>query len=73
MLRVIIEMVPFGVEEDKRVLEEIVIINRGARNNIALYEIKCQNKGSVWVDGFDRDRGYRELVKEALLKIVAQK
>jgi len=63
MLRVIVEIVPFGVEEDKRVLDIVEIANISG-GNISNYRIQSGDKTEYVTH--DRSLGFEKLVLEAL-------
>lgn len=77
MLRVTIELVPFGVEALAKTIAEVCIANVGgnketneANYEVAGYEIKTDNKieefaGTIF--SHDRNQGARKLVAEVLL------
>ena len=73
MIRVTVEMVPFGQESMKRILGVLEIANLRARgNNHADYQVRRYDSSAekeMWsVKGFDRERGCWALIEEALRK-----
>lgn len=74
MLRVTIEVVPYGMESLARTISEICIANVGTENNIANYEIAgYENKDGkitevAWeLNNFPREEGALELLRRVLL------
>lgn len=69
MLRVTLEMVPFGNEEKKRLIGKMEISNVYGDSEFADYTIKmveCDFKEAGKIKGFTRCRGAWNLVKEAM-------
>jgi hypothetical protein len=75
MLRVTIELVPFGVEAMSKTIAELCIANTGTEDNIANYEVagyqvKTDNKIEEFagqITSYDRNQGALNLVAEVLL------
>lgn len=77
MLRVTIELVPFGVEAMAKTIAEVCIANVGTNNEenvanyeVAGYEVKTDNKIEEFAGtilSYDRNQGARKLVAEVLL------
>jgi hypothetical protein len=69
MLRLTLEMVPFGQEEKKRTIGMLEVSNIGVNENVADYRAVF-TKGNLsvtsWVKGFQRSKGAWALVKKAL-------
>lgn len=78
MLRLTLEMVPFGDEERKYQIGEIVIANTGGTHEIGNYSVLYWNgrKGSkgtlmnedkhVYIDKYDRSKGAWKLAIKAI-------
>lgn len=66
MIRVTIQKIPFGVEENKQTLGVLEISNRHTwMDNHADYKVKEGHR--EWdIIGFDRERGVWDLLREAL-------
>ncbi len=75
MLRVTIELVPYGVEEMAKTISELCIANVKTEDNIASYEASGYAVGTdkkitefaVKLDGYDRNEGAVRLVADILL------
>ncbi len=72
MLRVKVEIVPFGMESCAKELAEIIIINTGkGDHDIGEYRYTIEGTGADAscgeIHNFDRRRGSVELLKEVLL------
>ena len=80
MLRIRIEIVPYGQEEDKYQIEEINIANVGGDKYKANYEVYLNNdprltpkpKYDILLKKYHRQKGARELVRTALNKLFAR-
>lgn len=69
MLRVTVEIVPYGVEKNAKVIERMLIANVGTEHNIADYEFVQTDSGNRWageIRNFPRDWGAWALIREAL-------
>lgn len=70
MLRVIIDLCPFGDESKARKIGEMVIGNTGsAGGNLANYVVLLEGIEVAQVEAFDRGEGPWELVAEAVGKL----
>ncbi|MFA5352624.1 MAG: hypothetical protein WC291_00170 [Thermodesulfovibrionales bacterium] len=74
MIRVTIEMVPFGIEAAKRPISTIQIVNtmegtHEVGNYRAIIYENGEKKKAVEVKGFVRSRGAVQLLKEVLKKV----
>lgn len=75
MLRVTVELVPFGVEAMSKTIAELCIANTSTEDNIATYEfagyqVKTDNKIEDFagqITSYDRNQGALNLVAEVLL------
>lgn len=80
MLRVRIEVVPYGREEDKYQIEEINIVNVGGDNYKANYKVFVNKdprltnleEHDILIKKFHRQKGARELVRSVLNKLYAK-
>lgn len=72
MLKVTIEIVPFGIEAAKRKLGVLSISNDGKGNSlIGNYKLRYADEETIREDsyvGYDRAKGFLPLVIESLLK-----
>ena len=74
MLRVTIEIVPFGIEKDKRTLSQFIIGNvYTRRTNVADYSIIEDGKEIAKVLKYKRENGYLLLVIKAITAIIVAK
>lgn len=70
MIRVTIDVVPFGIESSSRQITEIIINNDGTGTNekgnynISIYDETGEHRSSV--KGFNRNLGALQLLKKAL-------
>lgn len=75
MLRVTLEMVPFGQEATKRTIGVIEISNIGGDSNYGKYEASLlsdedtSGKKDVFIDCFERSNGAWSLVRRAISKL----
>jgi hypothetical protein len=80
MLRVKIEIVPYGREEDRYQIEEINIANVGGDNYKANYKVFVDKdprftgleECDIIIKKFKRQKGARELVRSVLNKLYAK-
>jgi hypothetical protein len=75
MLVIKIEMHPYGKEEDKKVLEEIKIVNTMThieRPKFGNYSIVKDGKEVARVNNYERAKGFLPLVKKAIAEIIAR-
>lgn len=78
MLRITVEIVPFGNENAAREIGKGYVINDGTgTNNISNYncifkEIDNNKENKIKVKGFNRKKGFWPLVGEALKKMQKQ-
>lgn len=79
MLKITVEIIPFGVESLTRKLGEGYIINDGTgignkgNYNCEFKEFDKYLEDKVKIKEFDRDRGFWELIYEALKKLKESK
>lgn len=80
MLKVKIEIVPYGREEDKYQIEEINIVNVGGDNYKANYKVFVNKdprlteleEYDIMIKKFHRQKGARELVRKVLNKLFSK-
>ena len=71
MLRITLEMVPFGVENAKRTIGTMEIANVGGTDKFGQYSVSMESdhvSGVQRIERFDRRRGAWALVSTALRK-----
>ena len=80
MLRVTIEIVPFGIESRARVISRLFIANIKSRpNNVSDYHYKLEDIDNTeqevegTVKNFERDNGHLALVKRVLSNLLRKK
>jgi len=74
MLKITVELIPYGIEECKETLSVVEIANvKMLKNNKADYNILYNKIAKYSIKKFDRDEGHLELVRQALEKILAKK
>jgi len=73
VLKITIEMIPFGEEKNKRLLHTITIGNVKTKNNISNYSVKLDevDKG-ILIKSFPRSLGMFELLKRVLGKLLQE-
>lgn len=70
MLRITVESVPFGEEDDASIIEQLTIANVGGDDRKANYEFAISDQGETFygrVGGFMRRDGAWELVEKCLV------
>ena len=80
MLRIKIEIVPYGREEDKYQIEEINIVNVGGDNYKGNYKVYFNEdprltpelEHDIMIKKFKRQKGARELLRTVLNKFKAK-
>lgn len=74
MLRVKIDIIPFGIEEDIRNISTIEIANiRTHDGNLADYGVEVNGKKAFNIKKFRRDDGALQLARLALSRITERK
>jgi len=74
MLRITVEIVPYGDETMAREIGKGYIVNDGTGHynkgnyNCTFYETDINNKQSIKLKNFDRSKGFWSLIGEALKK-----
>ena len=76
MLRVTVEIVPFGIEAEKRTLAQISVINTGKHAGSPLwgnYRIEADGQLLFYVKNHLRSKGHEELLKRVFAGLVRRK
>jgi hypothetical protein len=79
MLRITVELIPYGVEENKEVISEIIVANTGTKNSHEeykyVYEGWCKNEDGFTnrvnekIIYFDRRKSLWELIYNICLRL----
>lgn len=71
MIRVTIDVIPFGKEEDRKTLHILNIINDGTGNGyIGNYDVQLDGEMKGHINQFRRGYGVLELTRKALKEVV---
>lgn len=68
MLKLTLEIVPFGFEDLTRVIGKVTIENVGGTSELGNYSVRCGTK-MVYIENFPREDGAWKLVALALSKL----